>query len=210
MVVIPAQWKGALPWYSDLIKLIPNGLYDLPDLFLGTLFFQTSTSCLQFYSEITNLWGVWFSLLRCWNAVYKGNCLWKLVWFLSSPFPSSLIYSFSLRYLCLEYQTICHEAVTLKLRCSRCFAPNHSYKCEKISTYVFWASKLHLMLSGLSMKVTSASFICSKDDFSTNVVYDGLGCLTSTAPSILTISWCSLLTTDCKIEESSGNSLPQC
>jgi hypothetical protein len=45
--------------------LIPNGLYDLPDLFLQTLFFQTSTSCLQFYTEITNLWGVWFSLLRC-------------------------------------------------------------------------------------------------------------------------------------------------
>jgi hypothetical protein len=64
------------------------------------------------------------------------------------------------------------------------------------------------MQSGLSMKVTSVSFICSKDDFSTNVGNDGLGCLTSTAPSMLTISWCSLLTTDPKMEESSGNPLP--
>jgi hypothetical protein len=43
-----------------------------------------------------------------------------------------------------------------------------------------------------------------------NVGYDGLGCLTSTAPSMLTISWCSVLTTDPKMEESSGNLLPQC
>ncbi len=81
--------KGGLTMILWPYNLIPNGLYDLPDLFLQTLFFQTSTSCLQFYTEITNLWGVWFSLLRCWNAVYEGNCLWKLVWFLSSPFPSS-------------------------------------------------------------------------------------------------------------------------
>jgi hypothetical protein len=51
------------------------------------------------------------------------------------------------------------------------------------------------------MKVTSVSFICSKDDFSTNVGYDGLGCLRSTAPSMLTISWYSLLTTDPEMEE---------